>query len=790
MKFVIVNETIAWLSDRQVAANSVFNIVISLTVAIAFIIFISVDIVKALKMRAHWIPGDILVLSALTIMLISMLCNHQSALLKLSFDKLDLEKVDLWMIHSSRVMLCVLVGYLLPGMASHGSENICANLSALMIAIFLHMTNELYSVVHIHSLSKSKSSSPSYLGTWELAWMDFGIGVYFASTSLISICLILLLLLLGCAYVGSRGIESILAQKIPLILSGKHSSHSDRSLAEEVQGYSWQRVEDEVLRSWIVARAYSPEFIIARSALSSSVAVIVTIQILVSIAGWIKVSPKHTKEFDDLVDVFKTLITILQCVFILIGWVIIGWRCCTAAGYYLRWQSETWREALLVEDFWTRYITDLIQSHEPQLLQAKSLDENIKNLIARKPFKVQLPQILMYMAIRLQWFMVLFSKTCWLLSTTILHNKCMANLISKMLAKHLDDVSKEYSKYKNYLDGLGMLRETPESMWVANRKSIAKARELILQGNQDGESGCQDLIHFLVRRKSPQGEGLKCLNPEKYHMGFKYLCKISPEPLEVENHFMGASKSSWKLTAVSLISIYIHLSLVYAEQNDEACTSDYFPPPKRVKNSLEAYSQAWEIIHFFEETRAEADPILSQAADKVFHSLKTKLEKPSLSTKKTPKSVASAINELAKESKMRTKAPVIYAKKTEETGDLETNAIRWVRAGGHDSIDWKAAAAGNTIYRLCKSIDCSSNINLEDLLNEIECSLADMLYSCINNVKAALVLSSRKWAQDMDEYKIGKALYTAGKARALIQQLEHAPTNEDLQVENKQLIQI
>ncbi|GLJ32608.1 hypothetical protein SUGI_0655960 [Cryptomeria japonica] len=521
--------------------------------------------------------------------------------------------------------------------------------------------------------------------------MDFGTGVYFASTSLISICLILLLLLLGCAYVGSRG-----------ILSGKHSSHSDSSLAEELQGYSWQRVEDEVLRSWIVARAYSPEFIIARSALSSSVAAIVTVQIVVSIVGWIIVSPKHTKEFDDLVDVFKTLITILQCVFILIGWVITGWRCCTAAGYYRRWQSETWGEGLLVEDFWTRYITKLMQSHEPQLLQAKRLDKKIKNLIARKPFEVQLPQILLYMAIKLQWLMVLFSKACWLLSTTILYNKFMANLISKMLAKHLDGVFKEYFTYKRYLDGLEMLRETPQSLWVANRKSIAKAQELILQGNQDGESDCQDLIQFLVRRKSPQGEGLKCLDPEKCHMAFK----------------------------------------------------------------------------------AEADPILSQGAEKVFHSLKTKLENPSLSTKKSPKSVASAINELAKESKMRTKAPVIYAKMTEERGDLETNAVRWVRAGGHDSIDWKAAAAGNTIYRLCKSIDCSSNINFEDLLNEIECCLADILYSCINNVKAALVLSSRKWVQDMDEYKIGRALYTAGKARALIQQLEQAHTKEDLQVEN------
>ena len=55
------------------------------------------------------------------------------------------------------------------------------------------------------------------------------------------------------------------------------------------------------------------------------------------------------------------------------------------------------------------------------------------------------------------------------------------NLMDKLMSKHDRHPSdQDYSKYKEILKGVQMFGETQQSMWIANRKSITKAKELIL----------------------------------------------------------------------------------------------------------------------------------------------------------------------------------------------------------------------------------------------------------------------------------------------------------------------
>jgi len=79
---------------------------------------------KALKEEAHWIPGDGHVLSALTIQAMDFL-NGQTAVIDRNLanpeyeDWVVITAVNTFsMIHSSRVMLCMLVAYFPSGMAS------------------------------------------------------------------------------------------------------------------------------------------------------------------------------------------------------------------------------------------------------------------------------------------------------------------------------------------------------------------------------------------------------------------------------------------------------------------------------------------------------------------------------------------------------------------------------------------------------------------------------------------------------------------------------------------------
>ncbi|XP_057822899.1 uncharacterized protein LOC131035249 [Cryptomeria japonica] len=733
----------------------IVKMVISLAVVAAFINFITADAIRAWKRRAHWVPSDLLALSALTILLLNFLSDRDDSV-KETLDSQRDDIIELWMVHSSRVMVCVVLAYLLPGMASLGSESLWRNLIALIVTIFVHMFSELY-----------KAGSSLFIKPQ----------LYGASSIYISF--IMLILLLGCAHVASRGIEGILAQKIPIILSKSipfnkvvktTCNHSNCLQAEEDVEYTWQAVEDEVFKAWIVAHAYSPEYIIAKSALCSSAAAIVTVQIVISTVGLI--IKGHRVNFHSILDCSKFIAAVLQCVFILIGWAIIGWRWCTSVGYYGKWRSdhgETCYGIFRVEDFWTRHIKEL-QAQKRELPEAKSLSKRVEDLVAKQPIKIKLPGTLLHLLLGIQWLMALFSKTCWALSLMVFHNRFVDRLIHILLSNHIEHAFKDFPKYEKVLEDVQMMGETPRSLWLANRKTIAKAKQLIKYGEEDGVSS-KKLIEFLTEKKTPTS--------------LEYLYKLNPQPLEVEKYFMDVSKHSWKMKAMSLISLGIKLS------------------PQVGKNCLEVYSQAWEVLDFVEKNDAEAEGIMEEAADRFFYALKESLPTNKYAYAATI-SPAAVIKELAMGSEK--KAELSRGHKLQANPqqnmveDWETDAnmyeveeigipmqtvnsndykvaeprCNWDGPGGNDSIDWKEVAAATAVYKLCESIDCNLNMDINVLLKEIECLLANIICACLHKIKSALIVNSSKWARDIEENKLGRALYTAGKAKALMEKLDDA----------------
>ncbi|GLJ41080.1 hypothetical protein SUGI_0850690 [Cryptomeria japonica] len=523
--------------------------------------------------------------------------------------------------------------------------------------------------------------------------------------------------------------------------------------------YCWRTVEDAVLKAWIIVRAYSIQPVLARSALSASAAVIVTIQIVITIVGGLsKVLKKDNKDQNNK---FKLVATILQSMFILMAWALINLRWATAVAYHQRSQSHSWRSCLKMEDFWTRYLKELQEVGESSLEEAQSLDKEIDQLVSKK--KTTVPSILLSAAIWLQWLLVSFSKACWLLSLVIFHNKLVGKMFSFMFGKYILLVFEDYPKYKKILEDVRMLGESPESLWVANCKSIEQAKTLNIQGNQDGEYNCEHLVEFLINKRTAQALGLSCLEPYKPQTGLKYLCKKRPldrtlqaqeetdvekqqtrvqgkEPLAAEEQFTDMNTKSWKMTAVSLLSIIVQFSPNCAESG------------RVINDCLEAYSQAWEIIDFVEEADTEDDGITSEAADKHFQVLQKKVKK----LKEESKSKTGKLNNL-KESKIKT-----------ERGKTEGLPKGWV---GNDSIDWEEAALGSAVNNLWDSNVRIQGSDVNEILKELESSLADIINECLVKTQHLLLLNSRKWALNRDEKRMAKALYTAGKAKAIMEKL-------------------
>ncbi|GLJ41090.1 hypothetical protein SUGI_0851070 [Cryptomeria japonica] len=726
--------------------GQVVNIVLLLSSVIFFIFLILKDAVKGLKTKAHWIPGDFLVLSALTIQLLNLIGTQGEPL---TLNDKDITLNEFWMIHTSRILFCVVIAYLVPGMANPGYDDFWGKIMALALIAFLNVICELHIMDSTPQGTYLRILWPRQRGT--------SIRLYNVLAALIFFSLVLLLLLLGCANIAGRGIERIIAKRIPQILKGRAKKDD-----QHVHHHScWERVEAAVLRAWIVARTYSLEHIIARSALASSAATIVTFQIVITIVLGVCNSPKLT--ISNSHDRLRFTITILQCVFILIGWSVIGWRWASAVAYNSK--RSSW---LRIEDFWTRHLIELRQAKENRLVQAELLDTEIEKLVANESTKLTLPRRLLHALIVLQLFTVSFSKACLRGSQILLRNKLTGKLLSLVLSK----LNKGYcEKYKEIFEGLQILGETSESLWLSNRNSIGNAIGLISKGKEDGECNCQYLVDFLPTKRTGIGLGSSCLEPNKPQSEFKYLCKRNPiegSQQAPEEQFTDMSTKSWKLTAVSLLSVIFELSPVCAEiEKEDPSTSGSFPRSV-IKDCLNAYSQAWDIIDFVDKVDKETDEITSETADKYFQTLQEKVDAASNSREATsPENVPVALTALEEQSKRKTPTPgcrkALRSKIKEIT---EGCSSRWT---GSDSTDWKAAAWGSAVYKIYNSIECNEQTNMNELLKELEKFLADIINECLQKIQHLLLVNSKKWAVKSDERSIAKALYTAGKARKIME---------------------
>lgn len=707
-----------------------------LVAAIVFITLIGLDTLKALKKGLYWIPADALVLTALTIQVLNLF-NGQRVLFNQMLDNqlaLEAEVVKnyLFMIHTSRVMLCVLVAYLLPGMARSGGEDSWGNLAALILSIFLHIPSDMFSV------HRRLAGHGLYLHSKHYFWPHANKVTqtsFIVSDVIISVSLVWLIVLLSSAVIANKSIRDIIRQKIPKFLSWQ-SNGTD---------YSWETVEDQVLKSWIVARACYPEYIIARSVLTTSAATIITICISSSIIGWLVQGP--IIRISGANSFFKFPATILEVVFCIIGWAIISCRSLTSLAYYGRWRrqkEERWCSFFMVEDFWTRHILEL-QETSFEKSQKRKVDERVSEMTVTEGMEICLPVILLRCVFWVQFLVVFLCKVCWFLSEIMFYNKLTLTVSSKLLLllKHKKEMEEDGSGIETKLENVHILWETRESVLATNRKSIKQAEELRREGHMDGKN-CGTLVKFLGNYISRGYVGLRCLDPgtQQHQTGLNFLCKRHPGPaLEVEKHFAYASKGSWKLTAVSLINIIVRLS------------------PQCGEESMRAYSEACDLMDLVEEADPETDNLLSKAADSLFKTLLERSKKINAPAKKflatiTMEQAAEAINKLAEESEQ--KAQVI--------------------GHGEDSLDWKKAAAGNALYKLCKSIDCRSGDFIE-LIDELQRALADIIGACIQKVGGALVYNCMKWAQDLDlqERKLLTAVYTAGKSKALMEELKWPP---------------
>ena len=173
--------------------------------AVVFLILLLWDVCRALKRRAHWTPGVALVLSALTIQMVGLIDFWDMRYKDHNQEKLEdvsiLLTEDQLILDCRRLMMCVFIGYLFPGMVRSGWTRVWSDVGGLVLAVVLHMVLELYFVWKFNRTKQSESF-----------W-------FLVSGTTLFISSVLLLLLLSCAVLAGKTIRKIISKKVPLAVS-------------------------------------------------------------------------------------------------------------------------------------------------------------------------------------------------------------------------------------------------------------------------------------------------------------------------------------------------------------------------------------------------------------------------------------------------------------------------------------------------------------------------------------------------------------------------------------------
>lgn len=697
--------------------------------AVIFITLVLSDVWKAYRRKATWIPGRALVLSAITIQLL-LFIDHLDVSVNSSDQYLkDMQLILLveeqLLIDSRRVMMCVFIAYLLPGIVSRGLRSVWGDVGALALIVIAHMAYEAYFLLTYDRWVVSEAYE-EYWHRYDFGSVEWLIPSYIA----VSLAMILLVVLLSCAVIAGKSIRNTTSQKVPSVLS---SSCENRLCSN---------IKDHVLRSWIVVRVSQPDYIMARSVFSAFAGVVVTVCDVLLLVKWKHVPLPHYP-FD--ITVYAT-----HFIFVVVGSIVVVIRWFTAVFYF----PKDVGYLLYCEDFWTR-----------ELVQQKDDLRGWGSFLS----------ILLTVFLWVQKLMVILSKICWYLSQFVFE---MIRLF--MISKSKSGLSKKTNKsgqFRKYEDALNIMQMPGESayrLWRANKYAFKNTENNFKKGIENGNCSSKELISLIEHKTgTPEEEAPTSLQEEKQ---FKAVGKNSWKMRAVSLihliiYFYDGTNSD---LVNDCIEAY-RQALCFMDMVDH---SD--PEAKLVNeaadnkfNSIESVWKKHRKMQSLENSnRAQWDE------EKASNRLHNQLEEPSETDDQERESkrlhneweedIETEYQEKASNKLLKQKIRMPLEDKMEQlSGEEKTGG----KEGLRNRCDLKTIAAKISLYKIWKATVPIPNAN--DAIRILRCVLANIIFHCLEKevLDEALRKNCNKWAEDGEEKEIFNAAFIAGKAEGVWQQI-------------------
>ncbi|GLJ08566.1 hypothetical protein SUGI_0091500 [Cryptomeria japonica] len=707
-------------------------------------ICISIDVGKAYKRGAIWLPGYAVLIYAFCLQLIGYL-DVQNVTIGSTHEDQQLEVFvsNQVSIDISRLVLLVFVGYLVSNLAS--THGFWPNIAALFTSLSTHIAIEM-SVALRSRVNEKDKVVKGQSGIWLIV-------SGFVMLESIFLCV----WLLGTAIVRGRFIRDNLGSRIPLALESPEKNNETisrirlalespednndtiskirlalKSLENNNESSSWDTYQSEMLKSWIVARVSQPEYVLNRSFFSLIVLCLVTFDVMFMGVKVILLRSLLHGPFP--------LFT-LQCIFIILGWSVVYYRFFSGFVKRKRKPSQVQRRGFGIDS------CSLKRSLSPIFLfRSKILD--VKNLFYRSVAYIGFA-LLILLYLLLVCIMVIGEigaiGMIFVSLPMVLFVDFVARLKKKFCPAPPEDEDKDFPSYREALERVCMPEDDAKNLWVENRSSFNDIRQSLQQAYADGRN-CKILQKVIGIRLA-----------QNIHRSEFEHAKELLEPLESVNRYFPLLKGSFRrITAFYLLRMmWLMDDLVPEDEHSmrhskqDICTA--FEVTVELMNFLDCPDNVGISIDVFNISNLEAF-VLRNASISPFQHMSFKFKEPP-----TNANVRKFVEKLFNDAKIKLEMCNLL-------GAFNSRAV---------DTDWDVVAEPYVMYKICKRIlDRPLPHSVQQLEDDLFNMFADLIAMWVRESPQILLEHSRKWASEFREEKISAAVKLAGFACGLIDKAE------------------
>ncbi|GLJ08563.1 hypothetical protein SUGI_0091360 [Cryptomeria japonica] len=470
---------------------------------VVLVICIIFDVFMAYRRGAKWLPGYAVLLYALFLQLIGYLDVQNVSMRNRHKDqKLELLVSNQVSIDTSRLVLLVFVGYLVPNLAS--IYGVWVNIAALFTGLSTHMTIEL-SIALQSRVSEKDKVVKGQSGIWVIVSGFVMLESIFCFSWLIVRAI-------------SRGrfIRDNLGMRISLALTPENNSETMSALKSpennsetisalkspennceiisalnnpenDSETMSTEVCKSEMLKSWILTRVSQPEYVLKRSMFSFEVACVVTFDVMFMGVKVILLRSQLHGSFP--------LFT-LQCIFIVLGWVVVSYRCFLS--YVVRYSIPPQVQNRLSFDFDR---SSIMRYFSPIVVLRDKIEKRVKKLGSRSVVEIGqelflflfLPLLCILLCVPL--LCILFLSMGYLMIILVVCPMFKFGLWVLLRTKRFRSAPRkdeDFQRYRKALELVCMPDDNAESLWVQNESSFNHIMQCIWKKAYDkGQKGAK-----------------------------------------------------------------------------------------------------------------------------------------------------------------------------------------------------------------------------------------------------------------------------------------------------------